>query len=660
MSEKRASILVVDDDEAKRYSITRLLTKQGFSVTEATTGGEALEKARARPDLVVLDVRLPDMNGFEVCRQLKEGPATAGILVLHMSATLVEAQHRTEGLNAGADGYLTDAVDPGEFLATIRALLRARNAERALRETERRFELLVRSVAEYAIYTCDALGTITSWNEGVQRIFGYSAEQFVNRPYAIAFASKAEAANDLATARASGKIEYDRWHERGDGSRFFATGSMTAIQEEGGEVIGFVNVVRDVTLRRQVEEERSALLAAEHRARQEAERVSRLKDEFLATLSHELRTPLGTILGWSQLLKGGALSADEAREGIEVIGRSAQAQAQLIEDLLDVTRIISGKMRLSIAPVDLAACVSAAVESVQTLADARQIRITTHRGQRLDTIAGDATRLQQIVWNLLTNAVKFSAQGGEVAVDLRRLDGQVEISVADTGQGIDPEFLPYAFDRFRQADASTTRAHGGLGLGLAIVRHLTELHGGTVEAESAGRGRGATFRVRLPISGPPQEESDPATAPARATLTAHDAQPPPDLTGLRLLVIEDDPDARTLLRKILQRSGAQVLLAESSAEGVRKFAADRPHLVICDIGMPGEDGYDCLRRIRELESGEQPVPAIALTAFAQSFDRRRALRAGFQIHLPKPVIPAELLSVIDSLRPRGTRRSGAQ
>ncbi len=652
MTDKPVSILVVDDDETKRYPIVRLLKKQGFQVTEADTGADALAAARSGPDLVVLDVRLPDMSGFEVCRRLKAEHATSGILVLHMSATLVDSEHRAEGLNAGADAYLTDAVNAEEFLATVRALLRARNAERALRESEKRFEFLVRSVEEYAIYTCDAFGTITSWNEGVQRIFGYRAEQFVNRPYAISFASKEEALNDLAAARQDGQIEYDGWHERGDGSRFFATGVLKAIEKEGGEVIGFVNIVRDITLRRQAEDERAELLEAEHRARQQAERANRLKDEFLATLSHELRTPLSAILGWTQLLKTGKLDPAEVREGIDVIDRNARAQSQLIEDLLDVTRIISGKLRLSIERIELPSLVTAAIESMQAAAHAKRIRVAVFSEADAGTITGDPSRVQQILWNLLSNAVKFTPERGEIAIRLYRLAREVEISVTDNGPGIDPQFLPYVFDRFRQADATTTRTQSGLGLCLAIVRYLTELHGGTVSAESEGKGRGATFRVCLPVAmDQPAEVEVRETAPRQARPQS-DAEPP-DLTGMKLLVVEDDSDTRTLLKKVLEQCGAKVQAVGSSAEGILAFSRERPDLIISDIAMPGEDGYVCIRKIRDIEAGSlQPIPAIALTAFAQPEDRRRALRSGFQVHVPKPVEPAELLGVVGSFLSR--------
>jgi PAS domain S-box-containing protein len=568
-----------------------------------------------------------------------------------MSATLVESEHRAVGLNAGADAYLTDAVNPSEFIATIRALLRARNAERHLRETERRFELLVRSVEEHAIYTCDASGIITSWNEGVRRIFGYDSDQFIGRPYAFAFASQAEANQDLETARREGRLAYDRWHEREGGMRFFATGTVTAIQDDLGEVIGFVNVVRDVTVRQQVEEERASLLAAEHSAREEAERINRLKDEFLATLSHELRTPLSAILGWTQLLQTDLLSAAERREGIEVIDRNARAQAQLIEDLLDVSRIISGKLRLNVERFDLAKLVAAAVESVQTATDAKRIHVTVDCDPEAGALTGDPNRVQQILWNLLSNAVKFTSEGGAIDVSTKKKGHEIEISVADNGQGIDPQFLPYVFDRFRQADASTTRSQGGLGLGLAIVRHLTELHGGIVHARSEGKGTGSVFRICLPVVSAIAEGDLLPESPSRVAHRPPTADRTTDLTGISLLIVEDQSDTRDLLCRILSRSGADVRVAASAADGVASFAERRPDVLLSDIGMPGEDGYACLRRIRELEASRnsEPVPAIALTAFAQAEDRGRALQAGFRVHISKPVIPSELVAVIGGL-----------
>ena len=386
------------------------------------------------------------------------------------------------------------------------------------------------------------------------------------------------------------------------------------------------------------------------RALRQAEESSRLKDEFLATVSHELRTPLTAVLGWAHLLRSGQLDEASAAQALETIERNARAQTQLIEDLLDVSRIITGKLRLDVRPVDPASLIESAVEALRPAAAAKDIRIQKVMDTGVVSVAGDPARLQQVVWNLVSNAIKFTPKGGRVQVRLERIDSHVEVVVSDTGAGIAPEFLPHVFDRFRQADQKTTRQHGGLGLGLAIVRHLVELHGGSVEAESPGEGQGATFVVKLPVVSVYKREG-PAE---RVHPAAEDALPayqcPERLDGLKVLVVDDEPDARELLRAGIGQCGAEVLTAGSAREALETIERERPHLLISDIGMPGEDGYELIRKVRALPAGGVGrVPAIALTAYARTEDRLRALRAGYQMHMPKPVELAELVAVMASL-----------
>ncbi len=385
------------------------------------------------------------------------------------------------------------------------------------------------------------------------------------------------------------------------------------------------------------------------RARVQAEDANRLKDDFLATVSHELRTPLNGILGWAKMLRAGKLSAEKAQQALETIERNARSQNGLIEDLLDVSRIISGKMRLDLHPVDLVAIIEAALNVVRPTAGAKGVGLYPVLPTRNVMVIGDAERLQQIVWNLLSNAIKFTPRDGSVLVQLEQLDSQLEITIADTGAGIKPEFLPFVFDRFRQADSSITRPHGGLGLGLAIVRHLTELHGGTVSVQSPGEGQGATFTIHLPLGGAPPEHSQ--TEPLRPS-AAIDL--PADygirLEGIRVLVVDDEPDARDLLLSLLSGSGAAVVTVESSAEGMVALAETQFDVIVSDIEMPGEDGYSFMIQVRDLEAQRgRSTPAIALTAHARTADRVRALAAGYQNHVPKPVEPAELVAVIASL-----------
>jgi PAS domain S-box-containing protein len=399
---------------------------------------------------------------------------------------------------------------------------------------------------------------------------------------------------------------------------------------------------------------RAAVAIENARLYRDAQESNRLKDEFLATVSHELRTPLTAILGWAHMLRAGQLDEKSATHALETIERNARSQSQLIEDLLDVSRIITGKLRLDVRQVDPGSFIESAVEAVRPAAEARNVRIQKVIDTGIVTVAGDPARLQQVVWNLLSNAIKFTPKGGRVQVRLQRVNSHVEIAVCDTGIGIKPEFLPHVFERFRQADQTTTRHHGGLGLGLAIVRHLVELHGGTVEAESAGEGQGATFVVRLPIVPVYHKEaqSERVHPAARETLPSYEC--PDRLDGLKVLVVDDDADTRELLRVGLGQCGADVRDVGSTQAALEAIEREMPDLIISDIGMPVEDGYELIRRVRALssETGGR-VPAIALTAYARTEDRMKALRAGYQMHVPKPVEMAELVAVAASLIQRG-------
>ncbi|MEP7218156.1 MAG: PAS domain-containing protein [Bacteroidota bacterium] len=421
--------------------------------------------------------------------------------------------------------------------------------------------------------------------------------------------------------------------------------------DESGAPVEMIGVVQDITERRNAEEERDQLLTAERSARAEAERANRLKDEFLSTLSHELRTPLNAILGWSQILSSGEMEETDITKGMEVIERNARMQTQIIDDLLDMSRIISGKIRLDIQQVDLPQIIEQSLDSIRPAAEGKEIRLQKIVDPLAGPVSGDPARLQQIVWNLLTNAIKFTPKGGRVQVILKRVNSHIEISVVDSGEGIKPEFLPYIFERFRQADATTTRNHGGLGLGLAIVKSLVELHGGSVRANSPGVGQGATFVVALPptvIRDGEEIRDRPMTSRSAGTDGA-----PPMLNGVKVLVVDDEPDARELVRRFLEQSGAQVITASSAREALAAVPEHLPDVVISDIGMPGQDGYTLIRSIRSLPHDQGgATPALALTAFARSEDRRRAIMSGFQMHIAKPVEPSELLTMVASLSGR--------
>jgi PAS domain S-box-containing protein len=438
----------------------------------------------------------------------------------------------------------------------------------------------------------------------------------------------------------------ERRYIRKDGALIWMQTSVTLLRDAAGAPRRFISVVEDNT-------QRKAALEVERAARAEAERLGEMKDQFLATLSHELRTPLSAILGWSQVLQRREFGREEQLKAVQTIERNARVQAQLIEDLLDMSRIASGKLRLDVQPVEPAAVAEAAVQTLRPAAEAKGIRLEAVLDPFAGPVSGDPGRLQQVILNLLSNAIKFTPKDGWVRVLLQRAASNIEIVVADSGIGIRPEFLGHVFERFRQADASTTRRYSGLGLGLSIVKQLVELHGGTVQAHSAGDDQGATFTVRLPL-----------TAVHRPH-PAHPATPSPrsadykvaDLSGLRVLVVDDEADARNLVQQLLEECGARIFTAAGVDSALALIRRERLDLLVSDIGMPGADGYELLERIRDLEDPDlASLPAIALTAFARSEDRTRALRSGFLLHLSKPVEPAELIATVASVANRTSQR----
>ena len=416
-------------------------------------------------------------------------------------------------------------------------------------------------------------------------------------------------------------------------------------------VSGIGGQIGHFTERKRAEEEREELLTRERAARAEAEKANRLKDEFLATLSHELRTPLNAVIGWSRMLGSGRLDRENSKHALEVIERNAWAQKQIIEDILDVSRVITGKLQLNLGPVDLVAVVDAALDAVRPAMEAKEIKIETIIDAGLRMISGDADRLQQVVWNVLSNAAKFTPANGKVEISVNQTATHVHINVRDSGPGVEAEFLPHVFERFRQADGSTTRTHGGLGLGLAIVRHLVELHGGTIGVENSTDPPGAIFTIRLPL---PSGELRPEALGSTAAAFVKEAQSQSlSLEGLRILLVEDETDALDLITVELAQHGAEVTGVSSVDEALEAFDKSHFDLLISDIGMPVKDGYDLIREIRRREQGQDSrLPAVALTAYARVQDRMRAILAGFSTHIPKPVEANELVTVVASLAGR--------
>jgi PAS domain S-box-containing protein len=525
----------------------------------------------------------------------------------------------------------------------------------AMSALEGMFRAIVTS-SDDAIVSKDLNGVVQSWNAAATRMFGYTSEEMVGRSITVLFPEDRldEEPQILEQLRRGQRVDhFETIRVTKDGRQIDVSVTISPVRDAAGQIVGVSKVARDITAIKRHLRERDAMLAREQAARAEAERAGRMKDEFLSTLSHELRTPLNAILGWSNMLRttvgeGAGASGAELREGLETIERNARAQAQLIDELLDMSRIINGKLRLDLQTVDLASVIASAVETVRPAAEGKKVRLTHLLDPKAGPTIADPNRLQQVLWNLLSNAVKFTPAGGRVQVLLQRVNSHVEITVADTGQGIAREFIPHLFTRFAQAETSAARRHGGLGLGLAIAKSIVEMHGGRITATSPGVGEGSTFVVALPLALAHGPRHEPAVHPQAEPGVAAPADVP-RLDGYRILVVDDEADARGLIQRILRPSGAEVMMAAGADEALELLRRERPHLLLSDIGMPGQDGYELLRRVRAMgheEGGD--TPAVAITAFARSEDRRKALLAGFQMHLPKPIEPGELVAIVVS------------
>jgi PAS domain S-box-containing protein len=537
------------------------------------------------------------------------------------------------------------------MLGVVQDITGRKRVEEEIKTSERRYRLLT-ELSPQMVWQFRADGSAEYVNRFWSDYTGLPAEHHIDWRKIVHPDDLAESLKKLKGAIEEGKSfelvqrlcraadKMFRWH-------------MVRVQPLAGEdhrPAGWMGIAWDIHEIRVAAEERAQLLEAERAARTEAERVSKMKDEFLATLSHELRTPLNAILGWSQILRTSPDKGDLA-QGLETIERNARVQTQLIEDLLDMSRIISGKIRLDVQRVDLTNVILAAVDAVMPAANAKSIRVRKVLDPAAGPISGDPGRMQQVVWNLLSNAIKFTPKGGRVEVLLQRINSHVEITVTDTGQGINPEFLPHVFERFRQADASTTRKHGGLGLGLSIVKQLVQLHGGSVRVSSPGEGEGATFSVALPLAITRHDDPD-RQHPTAVRHSAFDCEQV-SLDGIKVLVVDDEPDARELVRRVLIECNAEVITVDSAREAKRALQREKPDVMVSDIGMPHKDGYELMREVRALpaDSGGR-TPAVALTAFARSEDRTRAMMAGYQVHLSKPIEPQELVATVASLAGR--------
>jgi PAS domain S-box-containing protein len=529
--------------------------------------------------------------------------------------------------------------------------------EEALLESEEKYRIVAETATD-AIISINEQSIILFINRAATRIFGYQIEQMTGQPLTMLMPEYLRHLHSAGQERylKTGKkhvnwehIEVPALHK--DGHEFPLELSFGEFSKNNKHI--FIGIARDITERKKAEEEREQLFLSEQEARAEAERANRLKDEFLATLSHELRTPLNAILGWSQVLQYNNLDEAGIKRATATIERNARAQNQLIDDILDVSRIITGKLRLDVRAVDLSNVISEAVDAARPAAEAKNIRLQTLIDPQATQISGDPDRLQQVVWNLLSNAIKFTPKYGRVQLRLERVNSHIEIVVSDTGAGIKPEFLPFVFERFRQSDGSMTRRHGGLGLGLAIVRQLVELHGGAVSVESKGEGQGSTFIVSLPCLPIRLEAEEDLPRSHRTAQNGSELDCPPELSGLHVLLVDDEADSRELLNFVLESCGAQISTASSAVEAVELIKRERFDVIISDIGMPEEDGFSLIRKIRSFpnEQGGN-IPAIALTAYARAEDRVQALRSGFHMHIAKPVESVELIAAVANLAGR--------
>ncbi len=650
-------ILLIDDNPDDR-TLARHKLKKEFAELQVQEIVDAAQfeqvLAQGNFDLVITDYQLRWTDGLIILREVKARYPDCPVVMFTGTGNEEVA---VEAMKAGLDDYIIKSAKHYARLAVaVRGVLNRAMQRQALQEAENRYQRLFEGVP-VGLYRMTPTGQILEANSALLQILGHTNLQ------ALLDTGLMERHVDSEARRLwNRRIEeegvvrdFEMPLRRCDGTLIWVCHNARAIRDETGEVLYYEGAIEDVTQRKQAEEERAQLLAREQAAREEAEAANRLKDEFLATLSHELRTPLNAILGWASLLRRQKVSAEKTTRALEVIERNAQLQTQLIEDLLDVSRIIQGQLYLKICPVDLNRVIEAVLDTMQPTAEAKGIRLELFLEPATNSIKGDPARLQQIVWNLLSNAIKFTPDQGRVSVYLEWFDSYVQIQVKDTGKGIPAHVMPYIFERFRQVDSSITRSHGGLGLGLAIVRHLVELHGGTVWCESLGLGMGSTFTVQLPLFVGSRESgvgSKDTTPHSGAGTGAPPLLPTPQslLQGLRVLVVDDEPDSLEFFRIVLEQDGAQVITVSSVIDALKTIKASPPDVLVSDIGLPGEDGYSLMRAIRDWEAERgRCLPALALSAYAREEDRQRALDAGFQIHLSKPVEPNDLVAVVVKL-----------
>jgi PAS domain S-box-containing protein len=648
-------LLIVDDDPASRYATARLLRGAGFRTREASNGAEGLlEAQQGELSAMVVDVHLPDIDGFELCRILRSREATYRLPVLHLSAAYVTDDDKVRGLDSGADAYLTHPVEPAVLVATVQALVRTRVAEEAMRRSESKFRA-VYAQAPSGIGLLDSAGRFVDVNPALLRLVERDAADLVGHRLSefVPASWRAEVDVFAESIQAGTATPRDFPMLTPDGREVALSWNVSSHIEPGIDMV----VAVDMSQHAQLERQRQQVLESERMARNEAERVNRMKDTFIAVLSHELRAPLNAIMGWVHVLQKRGGNEDTMR-GLGAIERNGHIQARMISDLLDMSRLNLGKLPMLVEQLDPAEAVTAAVHAMRPAIDDREVDVRVELSPPYRPILADSSRLQQIVWNLLSNAIKFSARGGVVEIQVRQDEAETVLRIRDEGQGISPDFLPFVFDRFMQSDAGSNRHRGGLGLGLSIVKQLVEAHGGTVTVSSAGPGKGALFEVHLPfesrLSSPdavPADDDlavdgDDTVSGPLSTLDASEIT----LAGVRLLVVDDDRDATSMLQIILSDHGASVQVAHDHDSALRILNASALDAIVCDIGMPGKDGYDLMRELRRRELlTRKHLPAIALTSFTRKQDEEQALAAGFDAHCGKPLKPLKLIRLLSRL-----------
>lgn len=650
------NLLILQDSALATEPILSLLSEAGLTVTwqRVSTKAEYLEYLNPTIDLILIDYPLAEFDGIEAISYLQEQELNIPVIVISHSNRVSIA---VDYMKAGATGYLLheqlaqlsqvvkqalyskdceskvktqDTVDSADLKQQLQAQtaavvklseqsqqdnLEKKQIKAALLKSETQFQVLISKNPD-GIIVIDTGGIVRFINPAALSLFSRQEDKLLGQVLGFPVVGEDNTEVDVRTGTGENRVAQMR---------------VVEIEWQGEK--GYLVSLRDITEQKQVEEERIHLL-------ERAEAANRIKDEFLAIVSHELRTPLNPILGWSKLLRSRKLNQDKVDKALETIERNASLQAQLIDDLLDVSRILRGKLSLQTLRVDLVRVIQAAIETMRLAAAAKSIEIDTQLDSTVGFVSGDPNRLQQVVWNLLSNAVKFTPKGGRITVRLQAIDSQAQIQVSDTGQGISQDFFPYIFDYFRQENSTTTRSVGGLGLGLAIVRHLIELHGGRIEAESDGIGQGATFTVTLPLM---------SDSPINTQKSSPEDEGL-DLTDVTVLLVEDEVDTLDLLTIILESYGATVEGRTSANEALALFSQGQPDVLISDIGMPGMDGYELIRQVRDLSPDRGGlVPAIALTAYAGEMDHERALSAGFNRHLAKPIEPDQIVDAIANL-----------